>query len=122
MALFDRLDRMVSRTTDRAFAHAFTLKPALRSPNGRPVADLDRPEVSFKGIFDERPVDDVLGKVAHTPVPGVRLELSVDTERYPALSGAKQGDRIESPTGESWEVASVRRDGDVRTVLVLVTS
>jgi len=121
MALFDRLDRMVSRTTDRAFAHAYVLKPALRSPNGRPVADPDRPEVSFCGIFDERPVDDVLGKFAHAKVEGVRLELSVDTERYPALAGAKQGDRIESPTGDSWEIASVKNDGDSRKVLVLVT-
>jgi len=62
----------------------------LRRPNGRPIVDPDRPEVSFRGIFDELPVDDVLGKVAHAKVSGFQLELPVDIDPHPALGVVRQ--------------------------------
>lgn len=128
MSIFDRLEQTLSRTIDRQFANEFTCSPALRSPNGRPVADPNRVSWTGKGIFEENDVYQAVeigkrersGNDLHTLATGHTFELSVDRVSYPMADEAKQADRI-TMSGDlrSFEVISVRRDGMSRVVFQL---
>ena len=128
MSIFDRLEQTLSRTIDGTFANEFTCSPALRSPNGRPVADPDRASWTGKGIFEENDVYQAVeigkrersGNDLHTLATGHTFELSVDRVSYPMADEAKQADRI-TMSGDlrSFEVISVRRDGMSRVVFQL---
>lgn len=129
MSIFDRLEQTLSRTIDRQFANEFTCSPALRNPNGRPVADPDRESWTGKGIFEENDTfqaveigkRDRSGNDLHTLATGHTYELSVDRVAYPYADEAKQADRITmSGDPRSFEIVSARRDGMSRIVFQLV--
>ncbi|WP_137154839.1 hypothetical protein [Rhizobium sp. FKL33] len=128
MSIFDRLDKIVSRTADRAYSVRFTYAPGLKTPNGRPGPDPDRAEWEGKGIFDEGPAyseveigrRDRSGNDLQTLSAGDRFELSVDKARYPLVSQARQGDRIQLDDLRKFEVSAVEPDGMSRVVLRLV--
>lgn len=129
MSIFDRLDAIVSRTIDRQFANEFTCSPALRNPNGRPVADPDRASWTGKGILEEndgyQAVEigkrDRSGNDLRTLATGHTFELSVDRVSYPLADEAKQADRISiSGDPRSFEIVSARRDGMSRIVFQLI--
>lgn len=128
MSMFDRMDRIMSRTVDRSFAKPFTCTPVLQSPNGRPIADPAKPAWSGNGVFDEaaEPAGievgnrDGTGNSFRTMVTGHQYELSIDRNAYPKADEIQQGDRIQV-TGDSelYRVSSVRRDGMSRVVVAL---
>ena len=52
MSIFDRLDRVASRTVDRINKIRIVVTPWKTTPNGRGAQDPDRTVVTCKGIFD----------------------------------------------------------------------
>lgn len=129
MSIFDRLDRMTSRTVDRVHAKEFECRPALRSPNGRPIADPDRAIWSGRGVVDENPQDvpveigrrDRAGNSMQTLVTGHAYELSVDRSVYTQAISVKQGDRIAiAGDTRSFQVVEIKADGLSRIVFGLV--
>jgi hypothetical protein len=128
MPIFDRLDRMISRTVDRTFAVSFECHPAKATPNGRPGPDPDREVWIGKGILDQEPnyhaivagQRDRKGNDFRTLATGNSIELSVDRARYPQADQARQGDRVLLDDTRRFDVVSVRRDGLSRVVFQLV--
>ncbi|MFC3076364.1 hypothetical protein [Shinella pollutisoli] len=128
MAIFNRLDRMVSRACDRQFAVGAIVGCMTASPNGRPQPDISRGEIHLKGIFDqaseyaqiERGPRDGKGNELQTLVTGQQFQFSVDTNRYPAVKGVRQGDMLTLDDARRFEVVSNQPDGMARTVLILV--
>lgn len=127
MALFDRLDRMTSRTCDRQFAVGAIVDCMAATPNGRPMPDSTRGEIHLKGIFDqtdeyaavERGPRNRQGNELQTLVTGQKYQLSVDVSRYPAAKTIKQGDRLTLDDARRFDVVSVQPDGTTRAVLIL---
>lgn len=128
MSIFERMDRVLSRTVESTYAVRFHCDPMTSSPNGRPVPDPRREIWEGKGILDEAPQDagveigkrDRSGNDLHSLVNGQQLELSVDRYRYPAAAAAKQGDRIVMDDMRRFRVSETRPDGMARTVFQLV--
>ncbi|GHD07678.1 hypothetical protein ACFOEZ_04095 [Tianweitania populi] len=126
MSLFDRLDRVTSRTVDRVNAVQFVLEPAVGTPNGRRASDPDRISVIARGVLDSEPVHAPVeianrnrtGNDLHNLVNGTQHVLSVDVTRYPDIKQVRQGDRIRMQD-ELWEVISRRPDGLTRVELIL---
>lgn len=134
MAIFDRLDRMVSRAIDRTNAIPFVLIPQKSTANGRPGPDATRTVVNGKGILDYistefgiqlgvrksyREANDL-----RSLQTGRDPQLSVDRIYFPVgLQEPKQGDLIQFPSRPElpeFDVASVQRDGQSRLVFMLV--
>lgn len=133
MAIFDRLDRMVSRAVDRTNAIPFILTPMASTPNGRPGPDATRSIVNGKGIFDYistefgiqlgvrksyREANDL-----RSLQTGRDPQLSVDRLYFPiGVQEPKQGDIVSFPTHPElpdFDVVSAQRDGQSRLVLML---
>lgn len=133
MAIFDRLDRMVSRAVDRVNAIPFVLTPMVSTPNGRPGPDENRPVVNGRGIFDYistefgiqlgvrksyREANDL-----RSLQTGRDPQLSVDRLYFPiGVQEPKQGDIVSFPTHPElpdFDVVSAQRDGQSRLVLML---
>ncbi|WP_421983350.1 hypothetical protein [Roseibium sp.] len=134
MAIFDRLDRMVSRSVDRVNAIPFTLVPMVSSPNGRPTVDTSRTTITGKGILDYISVESgvQLGvRRSYREANDLRAlqtgrdpQLSVDRVYFPiGVEEPKQGDIVkfpERPELPEFDVMSSQRDGMSRVVLELV--
>lgn len=133
MAIFDRLDRMLSKTVDRTNAISFVLTPYTSTPNGRPMADPNRTVVRGRGIFDYystefgiqlgvrksyREANDLRSLQA-----GRDPQLSVDRIYFPlGVEEPKQGDIVsfpDRPELPEFDVVSSQRDGMSRVVLML---
>ncbi|MDQ0422295.1 hypothetical protein J2045_003343 [Peteryoungia aggregata LMG 23059] len=133
MAIFDRLDRMLSRTVDRTNAISFELTPYVSTPNGRPMPDPNRQVIRGKGIFDYfstefgiqlgvrksyREANDLRSLHA-----GRDPQLSVDRIYFPiGVQEPKQGDIVsfpDRPELPEFDVTSAQRDGMSRLVLML---
>lgn len=133
MAIFDRLDRMVSRAVDRTNAIPFVLTPMKSTPNGRPGPDPDRAVVNGKGIFDYISTEFGIQLGVRKSYREANDLRSLQTGRDPQLSadriyfpiGAqepKQGDIVSFPTRPElpeFDVVSAQRDGQSRLVLML---
>lgn len=128
MGIFDRMERHLSRTVDRSFSRTFTVTPVLTTPNGRPIADPDRPAWSGRGIFDEaaEPAGievgsrDGTGNSLRSMVAGHEYALSIDRHAYPKADEIAQGTRVKlAGDTNTYRVAAVRRDGMSRVVLNL---
>ncbi|MGV0909581.1 hypothetical protein [Martelella sp. FOR1707] len=128
MSIFDRLDRVASRTVDRTFAVGATVDPMTHPPNGRPMSDSQREEILLKGVFSEASeyaqieegARDRNGNDFRTLVHGQRFEFSVDVVRYPAAKDIRQGDRLTLDDARRFEISTVEPDGMSRVVLKLV--
>lgn len=128
MAIFDRLDRMISKTVDRQFSVCATVYPMARTPNGRSVMDPSRSTIDLKGIFDQLPSLDAIevgkrertGNDFATISSGMSYQFSFDVVRYPHADLIKQGDRLTLDDARRFDVTSVERDGLSRAVLRLV--
>lgn len=134
MSVFDRLERVASRTVDRINAIPFILTPMRSTPNGRPGPDPDRPVVEGRGVFDyldgrtgielgNRSVrndgNDLRAlRSASEPV------LSIDRRYVPDIAlEPRQGDVVDFPTQldlPTFTVVSAQRDGLSRLELKLV--
>lgn len=127
MSMFDRMDRIISRTVDRTFSVRFHCDPMTSTPNSRRKPDSQRASWEGKGILDENPVPagieigkrDRRGNDLHTLVSGNALELSVDRHRFPEAATARQGDEIVLDDMRRCRIASVKPDGLARIVFVL---
>lgn len=134
MAIFDRLDRMVSRAVDRTNAIRFEFTPIKRTPNGRDKLDTDRDNVSGKGVFDY--VSNEFGiqlgvRKSYREANDLRSlqsgrdpQLSVDRKYFPDPDKEpRQGDIIifpDHPELPRFEVDSAQRDGQSRIVFKFV--
>lgn len=133
MAIFDRLDGLVSRTGDRINAIPFVLEPMIREPNSRPVPDGGREAIEGEGVFDYYELN-------HGIELGVRKSyreandfralqsgreprISVDRRFFPTLADEpRQGDIVRLPSRPDlpdFSVTSAQRDGLSRLVLKL---
>ncbi|ABS16400.1 hypothetical protein I6H96_21395 [Brucella anthropi] len=127
MAIFDRLERQLSRTVDRTFSIRFVFTPMRSSPNGRSAVDPERQSWTGKGIleqnFEAAGVEigkrDGTGNSLQSLVNGHRSEFSVDIHRYPDAVHAKQGDEIQFDDLRRFRVTDTRRDGMSRIVWAL---
>lgn len=127
MSVFDRLDRMTSRQTDRMFSVGATIVPMNFSPNGRSTPDAYRWEIVLKGVFEITPAPtgveagkrDRSGNDLLTLVNGALTTFSVDVVRYPAAKDVRQGDTLTLDDARRFQVHSVQPDGLSRSVLVL---
>lgn len=134
MSIFDRLERIASRTVDATNAIPFIFSPMRATPNGRPGYDPDRPIVEGRGVFDMVPAPVPVefgarstaggGNALRSLVNGEEPSLSVDRRLFPELAREpRQGDVIEFPTRPDlgpFEVVECRRDGLSRMVVRLV--
>jgi len=128
MAIFDRMERQLSRTVDRTFAVKFVLYPQASNPNGRSSADPERQIWTGKGVLEENAeaVDveigrrDSAGNSLGAMVRGHRSEFSVDVNRYPGAVNAKQGDEIQLDDLRRFRISDTRRDGMSRIVWTLI--
>lgn len=134
MGVFDRLDKMVTRTVDTINEIAFIFTPMTGTPNGRPTYDTNRPIVEAFGIFDY--VDAQYGielgvRKSYREANDLRALqtgreplLSLDRKYFPQLADEpRQGDRFEFPSRPDlpkFEVVSVMRDGMSRLSVRLV--
>lgn len=132
MSVFDRLDRMISRTVDHVNASVFTLMPLIRTPNGRAMPDPDRPAITGRGILDLEPSEaglqlgnrraDSRQNDLRSLRTGSEPVLSVDARYFPsAACRPRQGDLVEV-AGRNYEIVSVQPDGGARIELVLVAA
>lgn len=135
MALFDKLDKITSRMTDKVNAIPFLLIPKNATPNGRSIPDPNRDEVSGKGIFDYLPVEYgiQLGvRKSYREANDLRSlqvgrdpQFSVDIRYFPdPAKQPRQGDIVRFPskaTLPDFEVASVQPDAINRIMLQLTT-
>jgi len=132
MSMFDRMDRITSRTVDRVHAIPFEFMPMTSTPNGRPEQDSTRPVINGMGIFDLEPVFDSIetgkrdrvGNDFTTLHMGSRYDLSIDRRWFPInMDEPRQGDLVAFPTKPElpdFQVISGQRDGLSRMVLKLV--
>lgn len=127
MAIFDRMERQLSRTIDSTFAIRFAFYPQASSPNGRSSPDPERQSWTGKGILEENAeaVDveigrrDSAGNSLGAMVRGHRSEFSVDVNRYPEAVNAKQCDEIQFDDLRRFRITDTRRDGMSRIVWTL---
>jgi hypothetical protein len=128
MAIFDRLDRQISRTIDRQFAVGAVVQTMTKSPNGRPTPDPVRGEILLVGVFEQAPGAMPIeqgargrgrGNELQAIVSGDTYELSVDIRRYPEAANVQQNDRLVLDDTRRFVVDSVQPDGQARVVLVL---
>lgn len=130
MAIFDRLDRLTSRTIDRINAVSFVITPQSSTPNGRVGADPNRGEIVGKGIFSQEaaPAGIEVGNRGarsndmRTLVAGTSFVFSVDVFRYPDAKNVRQGDRLALDDARIFTIASVRPDGMARIDLELTVA
>lgn len=128
MAIFDRMERALSRTVDQTFAMGFELHPQFSTPNGRPIADPQRKKWLGRGILDEAPKYDSIeagkrdrtGNDLHTIHAGQNIELSVDRHRYPLAAKAKQKDLVWTDDMRGFQIVTIKPDGLSRIVFELV--
>ena len=133
MSVFDRLDRLASRTVDRVNKIRFILTPMVRSPNGRPSADPGREAVDGYGIFDSLSVEFGLqlgvrksyreGNDLRTNQVGRDPQISIDRRYFPSGWIPKQGDVVSFPDNDDlpdFDVVSSEPDGLSRVVLKLL--
>lgn len=129
MALFDRLERSLSRTVDRQFAVRATIDGMTKTPNGHPQLDPARAEIHVRGIFDvedtfaaiESGAREGKGNDFRTLATGTNYLFSVDVSRYPAAKDVRQSDRLILDDTRRFNVMSVRCDGVSRVVLSLIS-
>ena len=133
MSIFDRLDRVVSRTVDRINMMEIRVIPWATTPNGRGGPDENRSVVDCKGIFDYVSIE-------HGIELGVRKsyreandfralqlgrdpQISIDRKYFTGVDDeVRQGDRIEFPSNPelpAFDVISTQRDGLSRLVVRL---
>lgn len=131
MAIFDRLDRMVSRSVDRVNAIPFSFTPISATPNGRPGPDPARGLVNGKGIFSYLSVESGVQLGVRRSYRDANDLRSLQVGREPELSVEKsyftddprQGDRIKFTGNDElpeFDVISAQPDGLSRIVLKLV--
>lgn len=134
MAIFDRLDGLTSRAVDHINAIAFAMTPMMKTPNGRPRPDKDRPGISGVGVFDYLPVEYGIelgvrksyreANDLRTVQDGREPLFSIDRKYFPTVqSEPRQGDVIEFPKRADlprFEVVSCKRDGLSRLEVQLV--
>lgn len=128
MAIFDRMERQLSKTVDATFSLRFECHPQEHSPNGRSAPDSVRVSWLGKGILEEQPVYDSIesgkrdrtGNDFRTIHAGQSVELSVDRTRYPQTEQAKQKDRIRLDDLREFEIVATKPDGLSRIVFELV--
>lgn len=119
MGIFNRLDRMVSRTVDRMHSVQAVVDGMIQSPNGRPQPDPERSEIIIRGVFDqadeyqqiESRNRDRKGNDFRTLMSGMDYQFSVDAVRYPAAREIKQGDRLTLDDTRRFDILSVQPDG-----------
>lgn len=135
---FSRLERMAGNALDRIYDEPFDLLPMVTSPNGRRAIDTDRPRVSARGVFSDRPVDAPLqlgdrraggSNDFRVIATGRSLEMSVSRRWYSngdgsadAAKAPRQGDRIrlsDRPEQPEFEIVSAEPDGQSRIILKL---
>lgn len=128
MAIFDRMERQLSRTIDRTFSIRFVLWAKSSTPNGRSKADAGRSSWIGKGILEENAetVDveigrrDGAGNSLGSQVRGHRSEFSVDINGYAFALEARQGDEIQFDDLRKFRITDTRRDGLSRIVFELI--
>ncbi|SCM79965.1 conserved hypothetical protein [uncultured Pleomorphomonas sp.] len=133
MSVFDRLDRLASRTVDRVNKIRFILTPMARTPNGRPSEDPGREPVDGYGIFDSLSVEFGLqlgvrksyreGNDLRTNQVGRDPQISVDRRYFSSGWIPKQGDVVSFPDNDDlpdFDVVSSEPDGLSRIVLRLL--
>lgn len=128
MAIFDRMDRMVNKVVDRAFANGFVMYPKKSSPNGHPGPDPDRQVWEGRGILEMAPAHGAIetgnrdgsGNDVKTMFFGTKFQLSIDAHAYPMAKDARQRDRVDTDDGRTFDVIAVQSDGLSRVVLRLV--
>ncbi|MEJ5080834.1 hypothetical protein [Ochrobactrum sp. MYb379] len=127
MAIFDRMERTLSRTIDRTFSIRFVLWAKTSTPNGRYKYDTDRSNWIGKGILEQNAADvpaeigrrDRAGNSLQSLVNGHTTEFSVDTNSYAFAHEARQGDQIQLDDLRKFQITETRRDGMSRVVWVL---
>jgi hypothetical protein len=130
MGIFDRLDRIASRTADRTMSDPFVITPMKSSPNGKPERDFERAEIQARGVFstEPSPAGVQIGERKPSPqnndlrslVRGNEVVLSCERSQFPEMP--RQGDMVSWPTRtdrKQMMVSSVRPDGQGRVELVL---
>ena len=130
MSIFDRLDRMASRTVDRTMSESFRITPMKLSPNGRPELDVDRDVISARGVLDTTPgpAGVQIGERKPSPqnndlralVRGNEIKLSCVVSQFADMP--RQGDMVDwpsQPDRKQMMISSVRPDGQSRVELVL---
>lgn len=134
MAIFERMDRLVSRTVDRVNAIPFVLAPISKTPNGRGGHDPHRKVVTGYGVLSYMAAEFgvQLGvRRSYREANDLRAiqsgrepELSVDRRYFCGVENEpRQDDIVTFPTKPDlpdFQVVGVRRDGLARLVLVLV--
>lgn len=134
MAIFDRLDRIASRTIDRVNAIPFVFTPYKSTPNGRGGIDPDREIIKGRGIFDYISVEYgvQLGvRRSYREANDLRSlqsgrdpQLSIDRRYFPTgKAEPRQGDLIHFPKNPElpeFQVIASQRDGLSRMVLKMV--
>lgn len=134
MAMFDRMDRVVSRTVDRVNAIPFEFIPMRSTPNGRPRPDPSRPAITGKGVFDYISVEYGIqlgvrrsyreANDLRSLQSGRDPRLSIDRRWFPVgIEEPRQGDVVRFPTRPElpeFQVISAQRDGMARMELELV--
>jgi len=133
MSIFDRLDRVASRTVDRINKIRLVLTPWDRTPNGRGDQDPDRAVVTCKGIFDYVSIEHGLElgvRKSYREANDLRAlqvgrdpQVSIDRIYFPTgADEPRQGDRVtfpDNPELPEFEVTSAQRDGLSRMVIKL---
>ena len=134
VGIFDRLDRMASKTVDAINRIKFVLTPMTSTPNGRPSVDSARPIVEGLGIFDYVEADygiELGVRKSYREANDLRAlqtgrepQLSVDRRYFPTLADEpRQGARVVFPSRPDlppFEVVSVKRDGMSRLAITLL--
>lgn len=125
---------MASGTVDRVNAERFRLLPMTASadPNGRRVADPDRPIVEGVGIYEVEPLEFGIefgarrvGKASNDLVTlstGAKPTLSINRTLFVTGAGPRQGDLVQlvDRLGESESVVTdIQFDGQTRLQLTL---
>ena len=130
MSIFDRLDRMASRTVDRTMSESFRITPMKLSPNGRPEFDAEREMVTARGVLDTTPGPAGVQIGERRPsaenndlralVRGNAIVMSCRVSQFAEMP--RQGDMVDwpsQPDRKQMMISSVRPDGQSRVELVL---
>ena len=128
---FDELTaKYLEPHVDDHYGVSFTLTPMVRTPNGRPSLDPDRPVIDGIGVFDDSPVEAGV-QTGNRPLNSRVNDLrSIRTANEPILliqmsyfptveSRPRQGDVVELEHGR-FDVVSAQPDGAGRIEIRLV--
>lgn len=134
MSIFDRLDNMVSRAVDFTQGDRVLITPMVAPPNGRPIPDTARAQITCIGVFDYVYIEHGLElgvRKSYREANDLRAlqggrepQVSIDRKYFPSsVVEPRQGDWVvilNKPDLPRFEVSSVQRDGMSRLVIMLV--